>query len=89
MTFKVFKSIWHLPRNLAIGFFMLYQKTLSPDHSPLMKPLFPNGHCKYHPSCSEYSKKSLKKHGFVRGMIQSIWRVLRCNPWSKGGVDLP
>lgn len=83
------KTIWHLPRNLAIGFIWLYQKTLSPDHSKLMKGLFPNGHCRHIPTCSDYGRLALKQYGFVCGTLKTIWRILRCNPWGKGGCDLP
>jgi putative membrane protein insertion efficiency factor len=86
---KAFKYIWNLPRKIATSAVNIYQKTLSPDHSRLMKPLFPHGHCKYTPTCSEYAKLALQKNGFIIGALKSIWRVLRCNPWSKGGIDLP
>ena len=45
--------------------------------------------CKYHPSCSEYAAQAYRKHGLVRGTLKSAWRLLRCNPWSHGGVDYP
>jgi uncharacterized protein len=45
--------------------------------------------CKYHPSCSEYAAAALRKHGPVKGSAKAAWRVLRCNPWSHGGVDHP
>jgi putative membrane protein insertion efficiency factor len=43
--------------------------------------------CKYHPSCSQYASDALRKYGPVKGSLKAIWRVLRCNPWSRGGVD--
>ena len=48
--------------------------------------LFPTT-CKYHPSCSQYAIDALRAHGFFVGGILAIWRILRCNPWSHGGVD--
>jgi uncharacterized protein len=48
--------------------------------------LFPAS-CKYHPSCSEYALDAIRKHGLVRGSVRTGWRLLRCNPWSHGGVD--
>jgi putative membrane protein insertion efficiency factor len=48
--------------------------------------LFPTT-CKYHPSCSQYAIDALHKHGLVRGAAKAGWRLLRCNPWSRGGVD--
>jgi putative membrane protein insertion efficiency factor len=43
--------------------------------------------CKYHPSCSQYALEALEELGFVRGLLVAGWRLLRCNPWSDGGVD--
>lgn len=64
----------------------IYQKTLSPDHS-LLKSLHPHGFCRYYPTCSEYTKLSLKKRGVIIGLAKGFYRILRCNPWSKGGID--
>ena len=44
-----------------------------------------NIHCKYYPSCSEYTKQAIEKYGAGKGMILGIYRILRCNPFSKGG----
>jgi putative membrane protein insertion efficiency factor len=43
--------------------------------------------CKYHPSCSQYAADALRKHGPLKGAAKALWRVVRCNPWSRGGVD--
>jgi uncharacterized protein len=43
--------------------------------------------CKYHPTCSQYAADAVRKHGLVKGSAKAAWRVLRCNPWSRGGVD--
>lgn len=80
------KQIWFLPRYGMIGLVKIYQKTLSPDHG-FLKVLFPYGCCRFQPTCSEYAVQALKKYGLVRGSIKSIWRVLRCNPCSRGGKD--
>ena len=48
--------------------------------------LFP-ATCKYHPSCSQYAIDALRAHGLLRGSVLAGWRLLRCNPWSHGGVD--
>lgn len=45
--------------------------------------------CRFVPSCSEYSYMAVEKYGIRRGLLKGFWRVLRCNPFSKGGVDLP
>jgi putative membrane protein insertion efficiency factor len=50
--------------------------------SPWMAP-----RCKYYPSCSAYAVTAVRVHGAVRGTRLAVWRVLRCNPWSLGGVD--
>jgi putative membrane protein insertion efficiency factor len=49
--------------------------------------LTPPGTCKYHPSCSQYALDAFRELGFVRGGVLAGWRLLRCNPWSHGGVD--
>ncbi len=69
-------------------FIHLYQKTISPDHS-WMRHAFPGGFCKYQPTCSQYMDISLEKYGLIRGLWRGIWRIVRCNPFSKGGLDLP
>jgi uncharacterized protein len=45
------------------------------------------GRCKYHPSCSQYAIDALREFGLVRGLVLAVWRLVRCNPWSHGGVD--
>ncbi len=50
--------------------------------SPLLVP-----RCKYYPSCSRYALDALREYGAARGLVLAGWRVLRCNPWSHGGVD--
>lgn len=62
-----------------------YQKTLSPDHGWL-RFLYPHGYCQYYPSCSAYAAEAITLHGW-RGVVLATKRVLRCNPWSKGGLD--
>ena len=49
--------------------------------------LTPPGTCKYHPSCSQYAIDAFRELGLVRGGILAGWRLLRCNPWSHGGLD--
>ncbi len=65
-------------RNIPIFLIKVYKKVIS--------PLFPP-RCKYYPTCSNYSIEAFRKHGFFKGLILSIWRLLRCNPFSKGGID--
>ncbi|MDM7266296.1 MAG: membrane protein insertion efficiency factor YidD [Aquificaceae bacterium] len=53
-----------------------------------ISPLYPPS-CRYYPSCSNYAIMAVEKYGVLRGMMKAMWRVLRCNPFSKGGVDYP
>lgn len=43
--------------------------------------------CKYYPTCSEYTKQAIEKYGVLKGSMLGMWRILRCNPFSKGGYD--
>ncbi|MEE6294861.1 membrane protein insertion efficiency factor YidD [Georgenia wangjunii] len=52
----------------------------------IVSPWFPAS-CKYYPSCSAYAVTALHRHGPLRGGRLALWRLLRCNPWSEGGVD--
>ncbi|OQB44368.1 MAG: putative membrane protein insertion efficiency factor [Parcubacteria group bacterium ADurb.Bin159] len=79
----------HFLTKIIIGLISVYQKTISPDHG-LFKDLYPwGGACRYRPTCSEYAQMALVKYGFLKGSIKSIWRIIRCNPWSSGGWDEP
>jgi len=62
-----------------IGLFIkTYQYSLSP---------FLGENCRHYPSCSNYSLESFNKHGLLKGMLLSFFRLLRCNPWGLGGFD--
>jgi putative membrane protein insertion efficiency factor len=63
---------------LGIALVHAYRLTLRP---------FLGGRCKYHPSCSQYALDAFGAHGLLRGSALVAWRLLRCNPWSHGGVD--
>jgi len=76
----------YLPSYIAIQIIKLYQKTISFDHG-FLKIFFPHGYCRFHPTCSEYSVRAITKYGFIRGGLKATWRVIRCNPWNKGGYD--
>lgn len=67
-------------KSLALALVRGYQRTIS--------PLFPR-RCKYYPTCSEYAVEAIQMYGVSRGFVLAGWRLLRCNPWSKGGVDYP
>ena len=68
-------------RALAIAPIRLYQLTIS--------RLLPANTCKFHPSCSEYAALAIGKHGVLKGIPMAAWRLLRCHPWSHGGIDYP
>ena len=51
-----------------------------------ISPLLPR-RCKYLPTCSEYAVQAIRTYGVLRGLVLAAWRLLRCNPWSHGGVD--
>lgn len=62
----------------VVALVRLYQLTLG--------RLLP-GRCRFHPSCSRYAIDALRGHGFLRGAGLAVWRVLRCGPWTEGGLD--
>lgn len=76
----------YYPRHVAIKVLRLYQKTLSFDHG-IFRKLFPYGYCRFHPTCSEYAIQAVAKYGVIKGGLKAFWRVLRCNPFNKGGFD--
>ncbi len=61
-----------------IGLVFVYRGTLGPLLS---------GHCRFHPTCSQYMIDAIRKHGPLRGVIRGLWRILRCNPWGGCGYD--
>ena len=65
-------------KKILMGFINLYKKYISP---------LKRTKCPYIPSCSEYGLEAIEKHGALKGSALAIWRVLRCNPFSKGGFD--
>lgn len=65
-------------RAVVVAPIKLYQKTVSRVLAP---------RCRYHPSCSEYAVQAIGKFGILRGLVLAGWRLLRCNPWSNGGLD--
>jgi len=78
--------IYKITTFLPLFLIKVYQKTISPDHG-WFGPLFPHGFCRFHPSCSQYGFAAFKKYGLIKGGYLTIWRVLRCNPFSAGGND--
>lgn len=68
-------------KNLLISLIDLYQKYISSWIESK------NIHCKFYPTCSEYTKQAINKYGAGRGLIKGIIRIFKCNPFSKGGYD--
>ncbi|MBQ2931839.1 MAG: membrane protein insertion efficiency factor YidD [Clostridia bacterium] len=66
--------------NLLIFLIGIYRRFISPLKPPC---------CRFHPTCSRYAILAIKKYGPIKGSLKAIWRILRCNPFSKGGVDYP
>jgi len=73
-------------KTFLIFFIELYQKTLSPDHG-WISWFYPNGVCRYYPSCSEYAKESIKEWGVIKGIFIGVARICRCHPWAASGLD--
>lgn len=66
-------------KKLVLKMISFYQKHIS--------PLKGTGCCIYTPTCSEYTRQAVEKYGVVKGLIKGVWRILRCNPFAKGGED--
>lgn len=75
---RVLQEIWLAPRNAAIAVMHGYQRTISPLYGQV---------CRYYPSCSRYAVDAFQRQGFLAGVGFTAWRLLRCNPFSSGGVD--
>ncbi|HJP67236.1 MAG TPA: membrane protein insertion efficiency factor YidD [Actinomycetota bacterium] len=70
---------WPL-RFVLIGLIRIYRATVGP---------FLGGGCRFHPSCSSYAERAIREAGALRGTVLTVWRVARCSPLTKGGVDQP
>ncbi|MCX6346630.1 MAG: membrane protein insertion efficiency factor YidD [Actinobacteria bacterium] len=55
-------------------------------YKKVISPLLPPS-CRFYPSCSTYAMQALEKYGIIKGSIKAIYRILRCNPFNKGGYD--
>jgi putative membrane protein insertion efficiency factor len=65
-------------RKIIILFIRFYKRYIS--------PILPNS-CRFYPSCSQYAIDAVEKHGTVKGILMASYRILRCNPFNKGGYD--
>ena len=71
-------SRWYLPKTWLMGLVRFYRRYLSRHKAPC---------CRFTPTCSAYALEALERHGAIVGLLLTVWRILRCNPWSKGGYD--
>lgn len=71
---------------IIIQVIRFYQLFFSPDHSFWARALG-RSHCRYYPTCSMYGRECFERFGFFRATYLTVRRILRCNPWSKGGLD--
>jgi putative membrane protein insertion efficiency factor len=65
-------------KNIALAMIRWYKRTISPSLPP---------GCRYQPTCSEYTYEAIEVHGLLKGIAMGVWRLARCNPFSKGGID--
>lgn len=72
-------TLGNLPRLPVLALIRLYQLTLS--------RALPEGTCRFYPSCSHYGYQAIYRHGLLKGGWLATWRVLRCQPFSRGGYD--
>jgi len=86
--FEIYKTFVNFLELIVLKMIRFYQRTFSPDHG-MFKSLHKYGYCKFHPTCSEYAYQAIKKYGLYKGGFKSIKRILRCHPWSSGGIDQP
>ena len=74
----LWRHLRELPSTMLILLVTMYQAILSP---------ILGGRCRFVPSCSNYFIESVRRHGAIVGGIQGLWRIVRCNPFCKGGYD--
>jgi len=67
-------------KSIFLGLIWVYQWTIGP---------MIGNRCRFYPSCSNYSKEALQKHGVLKGLWLTARRLCRCHPWNPGGIDFP
>jgi uncharacterized protein len=75
------RTVWFLgapARSVSIGLIRLYRATLSSSLG---------GQCRFYPSCSHYAEDAIRIHGAIKGWALAVWRIARCGPFTRGGVD--
>jgi putative membrane protein insertion efficiency factor len=69
-------------KKLLLAMLWLYRRAVSPILSPVLGPA-----CRFEPSCSAYAEEAVHVHGAGRGLALTVWRLLRCQPFARGGLD--
>ena len=77
---RLLAAAWLLPRNAGIALLTAYRAVVSPLYGDV---------CRYHPSCSRYALEAVQQNGLLAGSVLAAVRLVRCNPWARGGVDDP
>jgi putative membrane protein insertion efficiency factor len=67
-----------VPRNICVLILRVYRAVISPLYGDV---------CRYYPSCSGYALGAIQQHGVIKGVALGTWRIARCHPWAKGGID--
>lgn len=80
------REISHGVKKIILTLITLYQKTFSPDHGPFRHFFFAAG-CRFYPSCSQYGYEAIDRYGVIRGLLKSMVRIAKCNPFHRGGID--
>lgn len=75
---NITSKISYFFRNIEIKIITFYQRYISPKLG---------NNCRFYPTCSEYTKQAVDKYGIIKGNLLGIYRILRCNPFSHGGID--
>jgi putative membrane protein insertion efficiency factor len=70
--------LYLVPRNVLVAFIRGWRAVVSPLYGNV---------CRYHPSCSAFGLGAVQQFGVFRGSAMTVWRILRCNPWARGGID--
>lgn len=87
---KVLLGVWHAlvwAWEHSLGFVLTWVLViLIRGYQVVISPILPPT-CRFHPSCSAYALGAIRTHGAVKGSLLGGWRLLRCNPWNRGGLD--
>lgn len=75
---RALQELWLIPRNTALAVMHVYRRVVSPLYGQV---------CRYYPSCSRYAVEAYQLRGFIVGTALTAWRLLRCNPFTPGGID--